>query len=477
MKPGSDVLCYGIPIIKAEKENSTRTVWNGGELFYLFTMILGELSIILLLILINGFFSSSEIALISFKRGRVKSLVEDGDRRARIIEQLQQNPDRLFATVQVGVTLVGTLASVYGGASLVGPVQNLIESSEIPVVSGYAREGAFILVVGVITYLSIVIGELVPKSLALNYSEWVGLNVAYPLNVMNKIFFLFTKVLTGSSNVILRPFKDRTSFTETRILAEEILHLLEEGVKHGSIEHTEHEIIENVLDMNETDARDVMVPRVDIKALDIDADEEEVRRTMDLFYSRIPVYKDSLDNIVGILHLKDLMRSISRKENYSLSRLTRPAYFVPESMKIGKILKEMQKRRSHMAIVVDEFGGTAGLLTLEDILEEIVGEIQDVTEFHEEADIIKIGDSAYLVSGACNIFDFNDFVEKDIIPESEAYTTVAGFIIEELGRFPELGEGAEVKGYRFELVKKVRQKLVQFKVTVRNGEEPEQETD
>lgn len=191
-------------------------------------MILGELSIILLLILINGFFSSSEIALISFKRGRLKALVEDGDMRARIITKLQQNPDQLFATVQVGVTLVGTLASVYGGASLVGPVQGLLESTGLPVVSEFAREGAFVVVVGLITYLSIVIGELVPKSLALNYSEWVGLNVAYPLNLMSKIFFLFTKVLTGSSNIILRPFKDRTSFSETRLLAEEILHLLEE---------------------------------------------------------------------------------------------------------------------------------------------------------------------------------------------------------------------------------------------------------
>jgi putative hemolysin len=434
-------------------------------------MILGELFIILLLILINGFFSSSEIALISFKRGRLKALVEEGNHRARIIEKLQQNPDQLFATVQVGVTLVGTLASVYGGASLVGPVQAMIESVGLPFLVEFAREAAFVVVVTVITYMSIVIGELVPKSLALNYSERVGLIMAYPLDLMSRIFYLFTKVLTLSSNVILRPFKDRTSFSETRLLAEEILHLLEEGVKHGSIEHTEHEIIENVLDMNDTDARDVMVPRVDIKAINIDADEEEVRRAMDLYYSRLPVYKDNLDNIVGILHLKDLMRSLSRKESYSLSRLTRPAYFVPESMKIGKILKEMQKRRSHMAIVVDEFGGTAGLLTLEDILEEIVGEIQDVTEFNEESDIIKTGENSYLVSGSCNTFDFNDFVGKDVIPESEAYTTVAGFIIEELGRFPELGEGTEVRGYRFELVKKVRQKLVQFKVIALSGEE------
>lgn len=433
-------------------------------------MIFGELLIIIVLVLINGFFASSEIALISLKKGRVKTLVEEGDSRAKIIQNLQQNPDRLFATVQVGVTLVGTLASVYGGVTVVGLVESLLKSVPIQFIIDYSREIAFICVVGFITYLTIVLGELVPKSLALRYSEWVGLKVAYPLQATNSVFRLFTKALTVSSNLLLRPFKDQTSFSETRLLADEILHLVEEGVKHGSIEHTEHEIIENVLDMNETDARDVMVPRVDMKALDLDANQEEIRRCIDLYYSRIPVYKENLDNIVGILHMKDLMRAISRKETYSLSRLARPAYFVPESMKIGKILKEMQKRRSHMAIVVDEFGGTAGLLTMEDIIEEIVGEIQDVTEFHEESDIIKISEASYLVSGSCSVFDFNDYIEKEIIPESEAYTSVAGYIIEEFGRFPEVGESIEVKGYRFELIKKVRQKLVQFKVIYSNGE-------
>lgn len=423
-----------------------------------------ELSIIAVLILLNGFFSASEIAMISIKKGRVKSLVEDGDARARIVQALQQNPDRLFATVQVGVTLVGTIASVYGGASLIGPTEALLQASGIPVLGAFAREVAFVLVVVSLTYLSIVVGELVPKSLALNFSERVALNVAYPLNFMNRVFFLFTRVLTGTSNILLRPFKDQTSFSETRLLAEEILHLLEEGVKHGSIESTEHEIIENVLDMNETDARDVMVPRVEMRAMSVDADDDEVRRALDLLHSRIPVYKDNLDNIVGILHIKDLMRSLSRKERPPLSKVTRPAYFVPETMKIGKILKEMQKRRCHIAIVVDEFGGTAGLLTLEDILEEIVGEIQDATEFHEESEILRISDSMLFVSGSCNISDFNDFAQKDVIPESDAYTTVAGFIIDEIGRFPEVGESWTVKGHRFELIKRIRQKLVQFKV-------------
>jgi putative hemolysin len=280
--------------------------------------------------------------------------------------------------------------------------------------------------------------------------------------------------LIFSSNLLLKPFKDKTSFSETKLLAEEIMHLLEEGVKVGTIESSEHEMIENILEMNDTDAREVMVPRVDMVALPVDATKEEIIKAMESMYSRIPVYKENLDNIIGILHIKDLIRTYWKensdigKDNQfiSLSKLIRPPYFVPEGMKIGKILKEMQKRKTHMAIVVDEFGGTAGLLTLEDILEEIVGDIEDITEVsnNDEKDIIKLGKDVFLVSGSCNIFDFNEFMNQDIIPDSDAYTTVAGFVIEYLGRFPEINETIEYNGYKFTLLKKNRQKIIQFRV-------------
>ena len=419
--------------------------------------------VILILILINGFFAAAEIALISIRKGRIKALIEEGNQRAKIISRLQADPDRLFATVQVGVTLVGAIVGVFGGASFKEKLEPWIDRIPNPMVQNFSNEISFAIVVMAITYLSLVVGELVPKSLALNYSERVAMLVAYPLNGFNRVVYWFTRFLTFSSNLLLRPFKDRTSFSETRLLAEEIKHLLEEGVRHGTIAHSEHEIIENVLEINDTAAREVMVPRVDIKAISVDASQEEVRKAVDSLYSRLPVFGEGLDNIIGILHMKDLMRCLARQEAYQLSRLARPAYFVPESMKIGKILQEMQKRKTHMAIVVDEYGGTAGLLTMEDILEEIVGEIQDVTEIPDEDEFMPLPDGSYLVSGSCGISDFNEFMQQGV-PEADSYTSVAGFVIEQIGRFPEVGEKIVSGNLSFELVKRVRQKMVQFRV-------------
>jgi putative hemolysin len=365
---------------------------------------------------LNGFFSASEIALVTVKKSRLKALIEEGNKKAELIEQLQKDPNRLFATVQIGVTLIGTIASVFGGATLVGKLSLFLESLNLPsLFISLAQVISFVVIVLLITFLQIVIGELVPKSLALHYSEKVALLIIYPLAIFNKLFFILSEILTYSSNILLKPFKDRTSFSETKLLSEEILHLLEEGVKEGSIESSEHEMIENILEINETDAREVMIPRVEMVALPVDATLDEIFRAMESMYSRIPVYKDNLDNIVGILHMKDLIRvlwkeniNLQKNDTFSIAKLVRPPYFVPEGMKIGKILKEMQKRKTHLAIVVDEFGGTAGLLTLEDILEEIVGDIKDITEIsNEEKEIIKIKKNVFLVSGSCNIFDFN----------------------------------------------------------------------
>lgn len=425
-----------------------------------------DIIILIFLSLGNGFFSASEIALLTVKQSRLKNLKDEfNNRRAEILFQLKKEPNQLFATVQIGVTLIGTIASVFGGANLVGKLSSfIIETIRIEFVQNFSQEISFAVVVLLITYLQIVIGELFPKSLALHYSEKVALLVAYPLYFFTHLFAALSKLLTISSNLLLKPFNDKTSFSETKLITEDIIHLLEEGLKKGAIEKNEHEMIENILEFNDTDARDVMIPRVDMVSISIDATEEEIQKVLQSMYTRIPVYKDNLDNIVGILHTKDLIRSLWKKEVTSISKLLRPVLFVPESMKIGNILREMQKKKNHIAIVVDEYGGTAGLLTLEDILEEIVGEIQDITENQENQNILQLQENVYLVSGSCNIFDFNDFLKEDIIPESEVYNTIAGFIIELLGRFPEIDEKVKYNDFVFTLIKKSKQKMVQFKV-------------
>jgi putative hemolysin len=205
---------------------------------------------------------------------------------------------------------------------------------------------------------------------------------------------------------------------------------------------------------------------VDINAVEVDAGDDEIADLMDFYHSRLPVFSENLDHIVGILHIKDLMRVAIKKEKIKLKELVRPVYFVPEAMKIGKILQEMQKRKIHIAIVADEFGGTAGLLTMEDILEEIVGEIQDESESPDAERVIPIGDGSFFVSGSISISDFNEAFDKEL-HESDGYTSLAGYIIEKLGRFPEVGEKIDDGIYEFELVKRIRQKMVQFRVSLK----------
>ena len=427
---------------------------------------------IFFLILVNGFFSGSEIAIISLRKSRTKALVDSGSKRARLIQNLQKNPDIFFATVQIGVTLTGVFNGAFAGNHLASRFAPFF--TEIPYIGSFAEEISMAVLVLGITYLTLVLGELVPKSVALQHSEQFSLLVAYPITFFSWIFQAGTKFLTFSSNVLLKPFNDKTSFSETKLSPEEILHLVEEGVKAGTIAKNEHELIENVLEMSMTTAREVMIPRVDIKALASSAEASEFEEAINSYVSRLPVYEENLDNIIGILHIKDLMRGMARNEQIFLPSLVRPVYYVPETMKIGKILPGMQKRKIHMAIVVDEYGGTAGLLTMEDILEEIVGEIDEVMEDPDDKKILLLPDGAHLVSGSCSIIDFNEYFESDLtfpvdlkpfLPESDSYTSVAGFVIKTVGRFPEVGEKIIVGNFVFELVRRVRQKLVQFRLT------------
>ncbi len=436
-----------------------------------------EIIFIFFLILFNGFFSGAEIALVTLKKSRLRELLED-DRykyRAHIIEKLQKDPDRFFATVQIGVTLLGALASAFGGQRLVPWLAPLIELIPVPGIAALSVEIALIFIVLSITYVSLILGELVPKSLAINNSESFSLFVAYPLHFFSKMFAGFTVILTFSSNLILRFFKDRTSFSESRNVTGELLHLIDEGLRSGHIKEGEHEIIENAIEFNETTAREVMVPRVDVVAVAIDASEQDKKRILDNTYSRLPVFQESLDHIVGILHIKDLIRHYAKGgSGMDLSSLLRPAFFVPESMRIVLILREMQKRKLHMAVVVDEFGGTSGILTMEDILEEIVGDIQDVTEQPDDMEIVPNEDGSFMVSGSCYISDFNEYFDLDI-PETDAYTSVAGFVLHELGRFPDIGEKTEGPGADFYLEKRVRQKMELFRVIINKKESAENE--
>ncbi len=403
--------------------------------------ITSDIAVIIALILLNGFFSGTEMAIISLRKTRLKQLVKNGNRNALIIENFKKNPEDLLATIQVGLTLVSTIASAYAATKITVTLTPLLEKSSILFISQNAGGISLALIVILITYLTIVFGELIPKSLAIKFSERFSLFAARPIYVLSKISFIITKFLTISSNIILKIFGDKTSFSEGKLSEDEIRIMLHESQESGVIKKYEHEIMENVFEFADIAVGQVMMPRTKIFAIDIDAPvAENIKLIIDSGYSRIPMYKDSIDNIVGILNGKDLLQYIERgqRDDVNLLKLSRTPFYVTNTERISALLRKFQKEKVHLAVVTDEYGGVDGLITIEDILEELVGEISDETDM-EQKSIRKEKDGGYVVEGDTSIIDFNRYFNT-LIPEDETYTTVSGLLQEVFERLPKIGE-------------------------------------
>jgi len=337
-----------------------------------------ELSIIVLLILGNGFFAGAELALVSARRGRIAQLAAAGDKRAHLVEQLQADPHRFLATVQIGVTLVGTMASAIGGAAAVEVLKPVLQQAPLVVVRNAAEPLALLLVVGLIAYLSLILGELVPKALALEYAERMALGVARPINFFSRTGGLAVAFLTLSSKTVLALLGVKSKGEQAFITKEEIRHLVAESRESGEVSPDEQVFIHNIFEFTQTQVREVMVPRPRIVGLDLDSPRQEIIQTiLDNRFSRYPVYRADIENVIGFIHAKDLLGQVVTNPEVSLDRMVRPATFVPEAKRIDVLLRDMQQRRQQMVLVVDEYGGLSGLVTTEDLLEELVGEIED----------------------------------------------------------------------------------------------------
>jgi putative hemolysin len=388
------------------------------------------------LTLANGVFSGAEIAVISVRRSKIAQLLEEGRSGSRALATLRDNPEQFLATVQIGITVVSASAAAVGGASLAGAIAPTIAT--LPVVSPYARQIAFGLVIALVSYLSLVLGELVPKSLALRSSEPYALFVSRPLLGLAWVARPLVWLLTRSSNLVLRPFGDRTTFTEARLSTEELEHLLDEAARQGSVDRHTREIAARALAFGELTAADVMVPRSRITAIPRDAHEDELKRlVLEEGHSRMPVYEGTLDNVVGYLMAKDLLALLWERQLMVLEDLIRPAYFVPMTAGAGQVLRDLQRGRTQLAIVVDEHGGVAGLLTLEDLLEELVGEILGEAE-SESPLVVREPAGSALVYGHAPVRDVNRELGLEL-PEGEGWTTVAGLCIALSGGIPEKG--------------------------------------
>jgi putative hemolysin len=421
-----------------------------------------QILIILLLIIANGFFSSSEIALISARRSRIKQLSEKGHKKARLVNKLQSKPDIFLATIQVGITLVGTLASVVGGAKVVDHIKLWLEGIPVRTIQNSSESIAIAIVVVAITYLLLVLGELVPKYLALAYPEKIAFRTVGPIQVLANLTSVFVKLLSNSSRFLVSVFVKRIPKESGFITDEELKFIVREGKTKGVFDQTEEQLIRRALEFTDTTVRNAMTPRTEIVALDKEAGQHQVIRAMtEQGFSRIPVYEESLDRVVGIIYAKDIINLLENRELIILEDILRKPYFVPDSMKIWELLKNFQRKHLHMAIVLDEFGGTAGLITLEDIIEEIFGEIRDEYDREEEEEVYLLSDNLAIVNAGLFIGEFNQKFKTDL---DEEYNTVGGYLTGTLGRIPVLDEEIKLGELTFVIFDKVGPRLKKIKV-------------
>lgn len=405
-----------------------------------------DVLIILALVLLNGLLSGAEIATVTLRKTRLQELVEAGKSSARAVARLRAQPERFLATVQIGITVIGAAAGAYGGEKIAAQLSPLLGGIPVvgPVLQPWAHSIAFVVVVASISYLSLVLGELVPKSLALRATESYALVVGRPLLYLSQVARPVVWFLTASSNVVLRLFGDRTSFTEARISPDELKAMLEEASVGGSIDPRAGEIAARAIELAELVAVDVMVPRRRIVAVERVAGLQEVRRAIaESGHSRIPVYDDTIDNIVGYVAARDAYTRIDA----SVDELLRAPAFIPEQMKAIDVLQQLRERAAHLAIVVDEHGGTAGLLTREDLVEEVMGEMlsEHVKAASSEAELRVDADGSAVVSGLALVRDVNRVLDFEL-PESDEWTTVSGMCVGIAGRIPTAGERIEAPG-------------------------------
>lgn len=430
-----------------------------------------ELIVIILLIGLNGFFSMAEFAIISIRKGRIAQLVADGDERAEIVEQFQKDPHPLLAVIQIGVTVAGSAASTVGGIIAIEHLRPTLLSLPWPILQKTAEPLAALTVVIIVSYVSLIIGELVPKAIGLQYADEVALSLARPMQIIARLTAPAVLLLTSSSKAVqhLIGLKGEQDAFITR---EEVQHMVMEGHETGVFSESENEYIRNVFEFTHTCVREVMVPRTRMVALELQMSRDElVRIILEAQYSRYPVYHTDIEEIVGVLHDKDIMAALVKGEELHLEQIIRPPVFVPEGKKVNELLKEMQRTRNHMALVVDEYGGISGLVTTEDLLEELVGEIEDEHDAGEPLKLVQQPDGSWLVDGLTSIFDLQEPLGIKL-EEAPLYETVAGLVLNELGHLPLQGEAVDWNGFRLVCEQVTRTAILQVRISLLQPDTP-----
>jgi CBS domain containing-hemolysin-like protein len=435
-----------------------------------------DILVTVLLVCLNGFFVASEFALVKIRGSQLEIIASSGNRSAKLAVDIVKNLTSYSSACQLGITISSLALGSIGEPMMEELVKMVFHQFGLLNHAVYNHDDkiietiSYILSLGILTTLHVVFGEQAPKMLSLQSAERVVLFIAYPIRFFYVVFRPAVWMLSSLSNFVLKTLGIYQDLHHDSHTAEELALLIDHGKASGAIEHAEHEIIKNAFGFDQIMVRKIMMPRPKIHGIDIDTPVEDLMsHIINEGYSRMPVYKDTIDNIEGVVYTKDLLRLLNKKEKVEFKDAMRPAYFVPETKKISDLLRDLQKKRMHMAIIIDEYGGVSGIVTIEDIIEEIVGEIQD--EHDEEGPIVeKTAMKEYVVNALSTIIDVNEFLPEPL-PEADEYETVAGYVSVIFGKIPELTDTIRTKNYTISILKKSKQMVQMVKLNLLDEED------
>ncbi|SEM96932.1 putative hemolysin [Mesobacillus persicus] len=433
-----------------------------------------EILVLIVLIVLNAFFAASEMALVSLNDNKIKLMAEGGNKKAILVYNLLSEPSRFLATIQIGITLAGFLASAFAAGSFAGRLGELLFNLGVPLNQRMLESIATVIITLLLSYFTLVLGELVPKRLALQKAEAVAFFAASPLTFLSKITHPFVKLLTWSTNIIVRLFGLDPNAENENVTEEEIRMMVDVGEEKGTIQETEKRMINNIFEFDNKTVSDIMTHRTNILAIPVESTLKEIVHIVNVEkYTRIPVFEEDIDHIVGILHVKDLFQFLENgeKDAFDLKEMVREPYYVLESIRIDHLFRDMQKNNVHLAIAIDEYGGTDGIVTIEDLIEEIVGNIFD--EYDEPEldvkDLEEIDEFNYLMAGTINLYEVEDVLKIDF--PTQDYDTLSGFIIGQLGYIPGMEErpAIEYEDIVFAVEEMDDRRIVKVKVSVKEN--------
>ncbi len=426
--------------------------------------ILIQLLIIFFLVLINAFFASAEMAIVSLNKNKLKVLLDEGNEKAELLAKLTEEPTKFLSTIQVGITLAGFFSSASAATGISDDLAQFFSQYNIP----YSETISIILVTIILSYITLVFGELFPKRIALQKAETIAMLSVKPITYISKITMPFVKLLSASTNVLVSLAGLDKEDLDEKVSKEEIRSLVNVGQEHGVINEIEKEMINSIFKFDDIIASQVMTPRTEVYLINIDIPlSEYIDELLEEHYSRIPVYQGDIDNIIGILYMKDFFVE-ARKcgfEHVDIKSILQAPYFIPETKNIDDLFREFQASKKHMAILIDEYGGFSGIVTIEDLIEEVMGNIADEYD-DDDLEIEKIDSNTYIIDGMLSIDDFNEHFVVDI-PKND-YDTVSGFILDILGRIPEDAEESsiEYENFIFKIIDIKDKRIEKIKISI-----------